>query len=250
MRTVGLSLYHALRGGAAVIEGAEFLLTHRRRLARQIPHFLAAAACSAIATGLASRLTPGLPQPPALALPWYLVLIEWAWSRLPSVLGLEIAAGTALTGYLALAWPRELVAAVEAQRGPARPATSRRGGRASSLVVLSVGAAACGLIASVPAVGPAAAAALACPALGAGLAVATLTLHGWPPGDMRAFLSTNWEIPVGLGLGLIATMAIPVVNLTALPCALAGAACLLGREPRPGMLKTSEGTTPCASRDT
>lgn len=249
MRAVGPSLYHALRGGAAVIEGAEFLLTHRRILVHQAPHVLAAGAFALIATWLASRLIPVLPQPHPLSLPWYFVLIEWLWSRLPSVLAADIAAWSALTAYLALAWPRQLVWAVMAQRNVTRPSAPPGHERGPALFLLSAGGAGCGLAAYVPVVGPAAAAVLAWPVLGAGLVVATLTLRGWPRADIYVFVRTRWEILGGLGLGVAVSVAIPVVNLVALPCAVAGTACLLFREPRPGVLRTSEGTIPCASPD-
>jgi hypothetical protein len=180
MRGVSRVLYQALRGGGAVVEGAEFLLTHRHLLRRQIGHFLAAAACAVVATWLGARLAMVLPAAPAIAFPWYLVLIEWLWAELPSVLAAEVAGWGAGTVYLALPFPRQLVWVVMSQRGGTAPTSPSDRERERALIWLGAGAAGCVLVAWVPVVGPPAAAVLACPVLGGGFVVAILTLRGWP----------------------------------------------------------------------
>lgn len=248
MSAVARALYQALRGAGAVIEGAEFLLTHRHLLGRHLPHVLTAAACTLGAMWLAAKLTAYLPPAPGMTLPWYLVLIEWCWSRLPAALAAEFAAWAALTAYLGLAWPRRFVWEVMAQRHVAPPA-QLGDGRGRAFFWLSV----CGVggagIAWVPIVGLAAAVVLAWPVLGAGLAMAILDLRGWRSDGVYAFLTSHWATLVGLGLGVVVSLAIPAVNLVALPCAVAGATCLLVREPQPAAIKTTAGTTPYASPD-
>jgi hypothetical protein len=247
MRAVSLALYHALRGGGAVIEGAEFLLTHRHIPRRLVLHFSAAATCTLIAIWLGTRLAAALPAPPVIALPWYLVLVEWLWSSLPIVLATQFVAWSALAAYVAVALPQGIVSAVLTQRGVMPPSTLVRDPRSPVLAWLSAGGVGCALIAWVPVVGPGTAAVLGLPVLGGGLVVTTLTLLGWSKSAIRSAMRTHLAVMVGLGLGLALSLAIPVVNLVALPCAFAGTACLLLREPRPAeQVRTNEETVPCA----
>jgi hypothetical protein len=204
---------------------------------------------SLIATSLASWLAADLPAPPVVAFPWYLVLVEWLFSSLQGVLAAELAAWVAQTAYVALALPQQMVWAVLTQHGVTLPSPLGGNPRGPALAWLSAGGVACALTAWAPRVGPVAAAVLACPVLGGGLVVTTLTLRGWPGEPLFHFTRTHWAMIVGLGVGLVVSLAIPVINLVALPCAVAGTACLLLREPRPEAVRTSEGTVPCASPD-
>jgi hypothetical protein len=249
MRGVGRTLYHALRGGGAVIEGAEFLLTHRQIARRQILHLCAAASCTLIATWLRAWPAAYVPAPPAVTLPWYLVLVEWLWSSLPAVLTSELAAWAAQTMYVALALPRQLVSAVLSQRGSILPSPREAGPRGPALAWLGAGGLGCAAIAWLPLVGPLAAAVLACPVLGGGLVVTILMLRGWSWADTISLVQRQWALIVGLGLGLVVSLTIPVVNLVALPCAAVGTTCLLLREVRPAPVRTSAGRAPCASPD-
>lgn len=232
-----------------MIEGAEFLLTHRHIPRRLVFHFGAAAACVLIATWPAAWLAAHLPTPPAITLPWYLVLLEWLWASLPVVLAAELAAWIALTAYVALGLPRRLVWAVMTQREVPLPSPLPGDPRGPALAWLGAGGVGWALIAGVPVFGPAAAAVLACLVLGGAFVVTTLTLRGWSWGNVLSFILTHSAMIVGLGLGLIVSLTIPVVNLVALPCAVTGTGCLLLREPRPEAIRTNEGTVPCASPD-
>jgi hypothetical protein len=229
-----------------VVEGAEFLLTHRRIVGRHLVHFLAAAACSLGAVWLRPRIAAVLPPTPAVAFPWYLVLLEWLWVGLPSVLAAEISAWSATVAYLALPSTGHLIATVMAQRGGAEPFLTASHEPGGTLAWLTAGAAVYAAIAWIPMVGPASAVVLACPVIGAGFIVTILARHGWSGGAVRAFATSHWPLLSGVGLGLIVGLVIPVFNLAALPCAAAGTACLLRREVGAVQPKTNAGTTPYA----
>lgn len=249
MPTVSLRLFQLLRGGGAVIEGAEFLLTHRQLLGRYLSHLIAAAACTLAAVWLAARLEPLLPSAPVIALPWYLVLAEWLWANLPAVLSAEIAAWVALGAYVGLAWPRQFVWAIMSQRGVAPLSAEPRDGRERTLSWFVLSGAGWAALAYIPGIGLAAAAVVAGPVLGVGLVIPILALRGWHPAT-AGFLRSHGALLTGLGFGIVISLAIPVVNLVALPCAVAGTVCLLIREPLPEVLKTTAETTPYASPDT
>src|SRR5574341_1675179 len=153
MRAVGRSLHQALRGGGAVVEGAEFLLTHRHFVGRQLVHFLAAGACALGAAWLGSRLAEVFPAAPVIAFPWYLVLVGWLWSGLPSVLAAELAAWSAATVYLALPSTHQLMLTVMKLRGNTDPRVTSGRVQRGALVWLGVGAAVCGVVVWVPVVG-------------------------------------------------------------------------------------------------
>ncbi len=229
-----------------MVEGAEFLLTHHDLLRRQIGHFLAAAACALGATWLGSRLAPLFPAAPVVAFPWYLVLVEWLWAGLPSVLAAEVVAWGAGTAYLTLPSTRQLILAVMSQRGSTDPSATSYHERGRALAWLAAGAAVYVVVVWVPVVGPTTAAVLACPVLGGGFVVAVLTLRGWPAGAVRSFVGSHWAILFGVGVGVTISLVVPLINLAALPCAAAGTACLLLREARPDVFRTNAGTVPCA----
>lgn len=232
-----------------MVEGAEFLLTHRRVVGRHPVHFLAAAACSLGAVWLGPRIVAVLPPTPAVAFPWYLVLLEWLWAGLPSVLAAEVSAWTATVAYLALPSTGHLIATVMAQRGGAEPYLTASHEPGGALAGLAAGGAVYAAIAWIPMVGPPAAVVLACPVIGAGFVVTVLSRHGWAGGTVRAFVTSHWSLVSGVGLGLIVGLVIPVFNLAALPCAVAGTVCLLRREVGAVQVRTNGGTIPYASPD-
>jgi hypothetical protein len=247
MPAVGRSLYQILRGGGAVIEGAEFLLTHRQLVGRYLTQVIAAAACTFAALELAARLEPLLAPAPVIALPWYFILAEWVLANLPAVASVEIAAWIALGAYFGLAWPRRFVWAIMALRGVAPMAA--RYGRERTLSWFVLSGAGWTALTYLPGIGLAAAVASAGPVLGVSLALPILALRGWPTSATSAFLRSHGTLLTGLGFGLAVSLAVPAVNLVALPCAIAGTVCLLIREPLP-VLKTSAETIPYVSPDT
>lgn len=247
MHAVSRALYQLLRGGGAVVEGAEFLLTHRHISRQQLPHLGAAALCTLMGAWMGGRLTAVLPAPPTLPFPWFLILVEWIWASLPVVLGAELAAWVAQTVYVTFAPPRQLVSAVLSQRGSGSPSPQAGLSQQTALTWLGAGGLLCALIALVPVVGPVAAAVLAFPVLGGALSATTLSLLGRPRRAVLAFLRTHWGMSAGLGVGLLVALTIPVLNLVALPCAATGIACLLLKDLGLDAFRTSEGTAPCAS---
>jgi hypothetical protein len=232
-----------------VVEGAEFLLTHRHIVGRHLVHFLAAAACAFGALWLRPWIAAVLPPVPAVTFPWYLVLLEWLWAELPSLLAAEVSAWSATAAYLALPSTGRLIAAVMAHRGEAEPCLAASHEPGGALAWLAAGAAAYAAIAWIPLVGPASAVVLACPVLGAGFVITVLERHGWSGGAVRAFATSHWPLLSGVGLGLIVGLVIPVFNLAALPCAVAGTVCLLRREVGAVRVRTTGGTIPYASPD-
>lgn len=231
-----------------MVEGAEFLLTHRRVVGRHPVHFLAAAACSLGAVWLGPQIAAVLPSTPAVAFPWYLVLLEWLWAGLPSVLAAEVSAWSAAVAYLALPSTGRLIATVMAHRGDTEPYLTASREPGGALAWLAAGAAVYA-IAWIPMVGPALAVVLACPVLGAGFVITVLSRPGWAGGAVRVFVTSHWLLVSGVGLGLIVGLVIPVFNLAALPCAVAGTVCLLRREVGAVQVRTNGGTIPYASPD-
>jgi hypothetical protein len=110
-----------------------------------------------------------------------------------------------------------------------------------------VGGLACAGVAYLPVIGALVSLALMCPVLGAGVAAATLAARGLAGREILGFVRARFAMLSGLGGGVLVAFAIPVVNWVALPCAAAGTVCLVLREERVTMVKTSEGTVPCAS---
>lgn len=229
-----------------MVEGAEFLLTHRDISRRHVLHLLASAACGLLSTWLFSAVRPLVPPPGAISLPWYLVLVEWSWSNLPAVLAAEAAAASAAIAYLLLARPRALVLSVVTRRGGTVACSSPRAS-GSVIGVLTAGGLGCIGLVTVP-WGGAAASVLWLPLLGAGLVAAVLSVLGWPSAAILTFLRSRIAMLAGLGLAIVTSLAVPVVNLVALPCATVGAACLILRE-EGAAAKTSGGTIPYVSRD-
>ncbi len=247
MRAVSRGLYAVLRGGGAVIEGIEFWGTHYDLIPRRIGHFIAAAVCLLLMARVVAEFEAFFPSAPALLLPWYLVIFEWAWSHLPSGLASAMTAWGSETAYLGLAPIRELVDAVVGRRGGASDRSVLVGPRRAALTWLGVGGLGCAGLSYVPVVGPPAALAVICPVLGAGFLVAILAARGLSPVEVVGFVRSRIAILWGLGAGVLVALTIPVISLVALPCAAAGAICLVLREERAASVKTSAGTVPCAS---
>ncbi|HET8760038.1 MAG TPA: hypothetical protein VFN94_03170 [Nitrospiria bacterium] len=247
MRALGSALYAALRGGGAVIEGAEFLIAAARLSPRRIGHLLAAAACVLIATKLFSGIATRLPTVPEISFPWYLVLVEWGWSNLSSGLAAAATAWGAETLYLGWVSVRDVVDTVVSRRGGMAGRRAVVSARRAAIACLVVGGFGCVGVAYVPIVGPLAALAAACPVLGAGFAAACLAQRGWPPDEITRLVRRRVVLLGGLGGGVLVLLTIPLVNLVVLPCAAAGTVCLLLREERADSVKTSAGTTPCVS---
>ncbi|MFZ5861819.1 MAG: hypothetical protein ACOYXR_03100 [Nitrospirota bacterium] len=237
-------LYAALRGGGAVIEGVEFWGTHRTLIPRHAGHFLVAALC----VWLMARTTPAidgyLPTATALLLPWYLVAVEWAWSQLPIGVAAAVAAWGAQISYLSVVSVREIVDAVVNRRGGAADRSERIGPRIAAFAWMLVGGIGCAALAYVPVVGPPATLALACPVLGAGFVTAAAAARGAGSWEIIGVVRSRIAMVSGLGAGVLVALAVPVVNLIALPCAAAGTVCLVLREERGASLKTSAGTVP------
>jgi hypothetical protein len=249
MRAVSHGLYAVLRGGGAVIEGIEFWGTHYPLVPRRIGHFIAAAGCTLLTTRVVAGIEAWLPSAPALLLPWYLVAAEWAWSHLPSGLAAATGAWGAETAYLGLVSIRELVDAVVSRRGGASDRSVIVSPRRAALAWLIVGGLGCAGLAYVPVIGPPAALTIICPVLGAGFIVAILAARGSEPREILRFVRTHIAMLSGLGGGVLVALAIPVINVVALPCAAAGVVCLVFREERTASVKTSAGTAPYALPD-
>jgi hypothetical protein len=247
MRAIAHGLYSALRGGGAVVEGAEFLVANHRVTLRGLGHALAAAACVIASTRLLSGIGAWLPPAPAISLPWYLVLVEWAWASLPSGLTVAATAWGAELAYLGLVAINGLVDAVANRRGHGPARAMVLSPRRAAWVCLSVGGLGCAGLAYVPVIGPVAALAAACPVLGAGFVVAILAVRGRNPRSIVGFTQSRVVLLGGLGGGILVSLALPVVSLVALPCAAAGTACLILREERSEPARTSEETVPYAS---
>jgi hypothetical protein len=228
-------VYDGLRGFGALIEGAEFLFTHRH-LWRPLALHLGTAATLVLLTGwlrppLATTIAPYLP---AVVAPWYLVLAEWAWGAMPSVLASLAVSGLVTAAYSALAWPTALVARVAAIRAPGKPGTpTTLTDRMAVLVWLAAGGLVCSGVVVLHPLGAAVAVFLACPVLGIALIYPALRLRGWAPREARRFALARLAIWSGLGTGLAIGLAVPLVSLAALPCGMVGAACLALREERP-----------------
>lgn len=223
-------LYDGLRGAAAVIEGVEFLLTHRPVVRKAAGAFAAAAVLVAVSTALFPPLQASIaPVVPGVVLPWYAVLLEWMWSQMPAVLAMLLLCWGIETVYLQLGWTGRLVDAVTALRG-GRPRTPRGGGR--WLVTWLMGGVGCaGLIAGgVPGIIVAVLAAV--PILGAGLIYPVSRRRGWPAGVIGPFLRSRPMLCGGVGLGAVCGLAVPIFNLVVFPCAVVGVSCLLLREER------------------
>lgn len=225
-------LYDLLRGAGALVEGVEFLVAHHTIARRLAGHFLVAAACVLITTQwLPSRLQPLMPAVTPLVLPWYLVLAEWAWSGIPSVLAQQAAGWAAMVAYLGIAPPRGLVALVAERRGGdlgARPVSDRM----RSTIWLALGGVVCFGLSVLPTLGPLVALLAVCPVVGGALFVSvsagrvgSSSRHRWWSRGLNA-------TSIGLGGAVFVALSIPVVNLVALPCAATGAACLVIREER------------------
>jgi uncharacterized protein involved in cysteine biosynthesis len=249
MRKVSHGLHAALRGGGAVIEGIEFWGGHYSLVPRRIGHFLAAAVCTLLMTRLTAGIEAWLPSVPTLLLPWYLVAAEWAWLHLPSGLVAATVAWGAETAYLGLVSIRELVDTVVSRRGGASDWSVLVSPRRAALAWLIVGGLWCAGLAYIPVIGPLATLAVICPVLGGGFIVATIAARGLGPREILRFVRSRIAMLSGLGAGVLVALAIPVINLVVLPCAAAGAVCLVLREERAAAVKTSEGTVPYASPD-
>jgi hypothetical protein len=247
MRSVSHGLYAALRGGGAVIEGIEFWGTHYPLVPRRIGHFLTAAVCTLLMTRVVAVIEAWLPRAPALLLPWYLVAAEWAWSHLPSGLTAATAAWGAETAYLGLVSIRELVDTIVSRRGGASDRSVLVSPRRAALIWLIVWGFGCAGLAYVPVIGLPATLAIICPVLGAGFIVATLAAQGSGPWEILRFVRSRIAMLSGLGGGVLVAFAIPVIKVVALPCAAAGAVCLVLREERTASVKTSAGTVLYAS---
>lgn len=223
-------LYDGLRGAAALIEGVEFLLTHRTVVRKSAGAFASAAALVAVGTALFSALRASIePMVPSVVLPWYAVLLEWMWSQMPAVLAALLLCWVIETVYLQLRWTGRLVEAVTALRG-GRPRAPSDDGR-WLVTWLMVGVGCVGLTAGgVP--GVIVAALAAAPVLGAGLIYPVSRWRGWPIGIIGPFLRSRPMLCGGVGLGAVCGSAVPIFNLVAFPCAVIGVSCLLLREER------------------
>lgn len=232
-----------------MIEGIEFWGAHYPLVPRRIGHFIAAAVCTLLMTRVVAGIEAWLPSAPALLLPWYLVAAEWAWSHLPSGLAAATVAWGAETAYLALVSIRELIDTVVSRREGASDRSVVVGPRRAALTWLGVGGLGCAGLAYVPVIGPPAALAFIGPVLGAGFFVAILAARGSSLEAVVGFVRSRIAMLWGLGTGVLVALAIPVISLVALPCAAAGAICLVLREERTASVKTSAGTVPYASPD-
>lgn len=229
-------LYDGLRGAATLVEGLEFLLTHRPVVKDALRPFAASVALIVLAGVFMAPLRSGLaPFVPGLTLPWYFVLFEWGWSAMPSLLAaLLLCVGIEIL-YFWLAAPGTLVDAVAVRRGAThQPATLDRIRFTGWVGGMSLG---CAGIAAAGGAGVAIAGLVALPMLGGGMVWAIACLRGWAPAVVRHLLSSRLTLCGGLGAALLVGSMVPILNLAVFPCATIGVTCLILREERNGPLK-------------
>jgi len=227
-----------LRGFGAIIEGAEFLLTHRTLWRPLAPHFGAGAA---LALGASLAIHPlqriVMAHVPPLVLPWYLAPLEWAWGATPGLLASLLMLVLAEIAYLAVAWPAPVIQAValirHAHRSDLDPSsiTAIASGRWRMLLAMAGCTIGCVALLWTSAVGSTLVATFGMVVIsGAGL-----LYPAWQSARrVSAFGVDFTRVPlcIGLGGGLFVLWMIPLLGVVSLPIGVVGTACLALREGR------------------